>query len=107
MHYQAKDHGLLRYYRLVFAALMEDDPDIRKSLRQLYRRFQLFLAKATEEHRQSRGVSSDLDISTSAWAIMGVAAMVDIQRELRILPAGDRENFLVNTGKHILEGGRD
>lgn len=105
LHYQAKDHGLLRYYRLVFAALMEDDPDIRKALRHLYRRFQKFLAEATLEHRESRKVSVDLDCSTSAWAIMGIAAMVDIQRELRILPAGDREEFLINTGMQILEGG--
>ena len=104
LQYQAKDHGLLRYYRLVFAALMEDDPDIRKSLRQLYRRFQSFLAEATQEHRESRGISVDLDCSASAWAIMGIAAMVDIQRELRILPAGDREEFLINASMQLLEG---
>lgn len=107
LHYQAKDHGLLRYYRLVFAALMEDDPDIRKSLRNLYRRFQSFLATATAEHRQLRGISTKLDPSTSAWAIMGIAAMVDIQRELRILPSGDREEFLINTGLQLLDGGSE
>ena len=37
--YRAEDHGLLRFYRLVFAGLLEDDPDIRKSLRKLYRKF--------------------------------------------------------------------
>jgi len=107
LHYQAKDHGLLRYYRLVFAALMEDDPDIRKSLRNLYRRFQSFLTEATEEHRQLRGISTPLDSSTSAWAIMGIAAMVDIQRELRILPSADREESLINTGQQLLNGGNN
>lgn len=104
--YQAEDHGLLRYYRLVFAGLLEEDPDIRKALRKLYRNFQAFLKQTTDEHRHQKGISKTLDGDTSAWALMGLAAMVDIQRELRILTAAERENFMIEAGTEILELGK-
>lgn len=101
--YQAEDHGLLRYYRLVFAGLLEDDPDIRKALRDLYRRFHVFLKQTTDDHRTRKGISDSLELDNSAWALMGLAAMVDIQRELRLLPAADREKFMIESGTEILE----
>ena len=104
--YQAEDHGLLRYYRLVFAGLLEDDPDIRKALRKLYRQFQAFITQTTEEHRQQKDVSETLNSDTSAWALMGLAAMVDIQRELRILTSAEREKFMIEAGTEILESGK-
>lgn len=102
--YQAEDHGLLRYYRIVFAGLLEDDADIRKSLRNLYRRFQSYISETTRLHRDVGQQSSGLDCDTTAWALMGVAAMVDVQRELRILPARDREQFLCDAGSELLNG---
>ena len=104
--YQAEDHGLLRYYRLVFAGLLEDDPDIRKSLRKLYRKFQTFLKQTAEEHREQKGISQALNSEVSAWALMGLAAMVDIQRELRILSSAEREKFMIEAGTEILEPGK-
>lgn len=104
--YQAEDHGLLRYYRLVFAGLLEDDPDIRKSLRKLYRKFQTFLKQTAEEHREQKGISQTLNSEVSAWALMGLAAMVDIQRELRILSSAEREKFMIEAGTEILEPGK-
>ena len=104
--YQAEDHGLLRYYRLVFAGLLEDDPVIRKSLRKLYRKFQTFLKQTAEEHREQKGISQTLNSEVSAWALMGLAAMVDIQRELRILSSAEREKFMIEAGTEILEPGK-
>jgi AcrR family transcriptional regulator len=101
--YQAEDHGLLRYYRIVFAGLLEDDADIRKALRELYRRFHAYISLTTRQHREKHGLDGRLDCDTTAWALMGVAAMVDIQCELRILPARDREGFLCDAGSELLD----
>ena len=103
--YQAEDHGLLRYYRIVFAGLLEDDADIRKALRNLYRRFQEYISESTEDHREKHAIDEQLNCDKTAWALMGVAAMVDIQRELRILPARDREEFLCDVGSELLDRG--
>ena len=103
LSYQAEDHGLLRYYRIVFAGLMEDDADIRKALRNLYRRFQSYISSTTQQHREQHGLDGGVDADTTAWALMGVAAMVDIQRELRILPARDREEFIGLAGSELLD----
>ena len=103
LQYQAEDHGLLKYYRLVFAGLMENDPEIRKSLKNLYRRFHEFLRETTIDHRKSRdGTADAADAEISAWALMGVGAMVDIQRELRILSKEQRRECFVSTGEKIL-----
>ena len=91
---------------MVFAGLLEDDPDIRKALRKLYRQFHAFITQTTEEHRQQKDVSETLNSDTSAWALMGLAAMVDIQRELRILTSAEREKFMIEAGTEILESGK-
>lgn len=102
LQFQAADHGLSRYYRLVFAGLMENDQEIRKALRQLYRKFQSFLSETTDDHRRQRKISGDLNPDSTAWVLMGIAAMVDIQRELRILSNTGREKFLTDSGMRIL-----
>ena len=52
LDYEAKHHGELGLYRIVFAGLSEtEDPEIAAALRRLYGRFHAFVRRHVEGHR--------------------------------------------------------
>lgn len=53
--YEAKHLGEFGYVRIVFAGLMEaDDPQIRRALATMYRRYEAFVAEQVRIHRAGR-----------------------------------------------------
>lgn len=101
---QADYQGRLRLYRIVFAGLTEDDPEIKNALRDVYRRLHGFIRQQIEEHRvryrRRGGPAADL----TAWAMIGLASVVDIQRELEILPVAARKQIMKDVGVALLDG---
>ena len=83
---------------------------IRAALRNLYRRFIALLSELLADHRLTIGTSqgtertasNDLDVAFSAWAIIGIGTIVDIQRELGLLSKTDRETFMRRAAGLIL-----
>jgi AcrR family transcriptional regulator len=107
--YEAEHHGELGFYRILFAGLNEtDDPEIREALRVSYRRFQRWIEKRIEEHRQRFPVSGTVAVEAgdAAWAAVGLGTVVNIGRELGLLTDDDRAQLLGDVGRLLL-GGRE
>ena len=98
---QSKDHGAMRYYRVVYSGLLQDSTRIRSAIRRLYTAIHEYIQMAIEEHRVERKKSDcQFDPDVAAWGMMGLGAMVDIQRELRIKSQDSREKLLRDTSQH-------
>jgi AcrR family transcriptional regulator len=101
---QADYHGRLRLYRILFAGLSEDDPEIKSALRDVYRRFHQFIAKVIAEHRKHYRRKSNLSATLAGWAMIGLGAVIDMQRELEILPVAERKALMKEVGQAMLNG---
>jgi len=104
---QADYHGRMRLYRILFAGLSEDDPEIKTALRGVYLRFAKFIAGTIEEHRGRRRRETrarEAAAGAAAWAFVGLGAVIDIQRELEILPVGERRGIMKEIGRLLLDG---
>jgi AcrR family transcriptional regulator len=98
---QSKDHGVMRFYRIVYSGLLQDSTHIRSAIRRLYSAVHLYLQQAIEEHRtENQKAECQFDADAAAWGMMGLAAMVDIQRELRIKSQDGREILLRDTSHY-------
>jgi AcrR family transcriptional regulator len=119
LEHQAENHGRMRLYRIVFAGLTEDDPDIRAALGDVYRRLHAFIAARIEEHRRGRrpsarsrragrvpsGAAAAAPTDDfAAWAIIGLGAVIDIQRELGVLPLAGRASLMKDVGRLLIDG---
>lgn len=102
--HQAKDHGRMRLYRIVFAGLAANDTEIKSALRDVYRRFHQFIVATVSEHRARRHRRGSLEADQAAWALIGLGAAVDIQRELQILPRSRRGPLMRDIGLVVLNG---
>ena len=103
LNYESEHHGELGFYRIVFAGLSEsDDPEIRAALRRMYRRFQRYIGRQIEAHRQSSGISGDPEMEIAAWAFIGVGTMVTISREFDLMTYGQRERCVRQVGQLLL-----
>ena len=104
LEYQAKNHGQMKLYRIIYAGLSEtDDADVRSALRRLYKRFNQYIVRLLEEHRPEKSVDLP-DTETVAWAIIGLGAIVDLQRELGITSMEKRRRLLKEMGQIMLDG---
>jgi len=101
---QADYHGRLRLYRILFAGLSEDDPEIKSALRDVYRRFHQFIAQVITEHRKHYRRKSNLPPALAGWAMIGLGAVIDMQRELEILPVAERKALMKEVGQAMLNG---
>ena len=98
---QSKDHGVMRYYRVVYSGLLQNSTSIRSAIRRLYKAVHQYIQKAIEEHRtENQKAECQFDADVAAWGMMGLAAMVDIQRELRIKSQDGRETMLRDTSQY-------
>lgn len=104
---QARTHGHLRLYRVMFAAMTEDDAAVRAGARDVYRRLHAFIRGRIAEHRAAKGTKADaavvvVDDELAAWAMIGLGAVADIQRELEVLSSRRRTQFMRDVGRRIL-----
>lgn len=104
LNHQAKAHGRMRLYRIVFAGMMDGDAEIKAALRDVYRRFHRFISRQVAEHRAGRGKGGSLDADQAAWALIGLGTAIDMQRELDILPNSRRGPLLKAIGQVLLDG---
>lgn len=109
LEHQATRHGATGLYRIIFAGLNEvDDAEVRARLRALYRRFHRFVAEHVTEHRRARGLGADeADVALTSWALVGLGAVSDIGRELRLLSGATRSDLMNRMGRRLLDGGQE
>ncbi|MEO0587143.1 MAG: TetR/AcrR family transcriptional regulator [Planctomycetota bacterium] len=101
--YESHHRGRSGLYRILFAALTEtEEPRVRAALRRMYRRFHAFILERVHDHR-GLGTTDPQDQAThAAWAIIGVATIGDITRELRLLPEPGRRAMMTDCGLALL-----
>jgi AcrR family transcriptional regulator len=103
--YEAKHQGEFGFYRVVFTALVEaDDPDIRKAISGVYRRFHRRICKLIETNREGRESPIGLSAEATAWAMIGLATVSNIIRELELLRPRQREEMFAQTAKCLIRG---
>ena len=84
--YEARHQGEFGFFRVVFAALNEtDDAEIRAALVEMYRRFHRLVLEQIESYRGQRPDCSPLPAEAAAWALLGLATMSNIIRQLDLL----------------------
>jgi len=106
--YEAKHQGEFGFYRVVFTALAEtDDADIRSALKGMYRHFQQLVKRHVVEGRGGERQSFGLSADAAAWALIGLATVSNIVRELELLGPRQREQMFAAVGKHLVEEDTD
>ena len=102
---QARQRGDSRLHRVIFTGLGEvDDPEIRKALKNLYQQFHKVISGYVRDHREKLRQDSDklksgvLEFSLSdedtAWAMIGLGSIFDIQHELGVGTMARRREML-------------
>ena len=103
--YESRHHGEFGFYRIVFAGLSEtDDPEIRKALRLMYRRFHRFVRERILAHRSGARRDAAPDAATAAWAIIGLGTVANIGREFSLLSGAGRARLIREGGRLLLDG---
>lgn len=106
--FEAKHQGEFGFHRIVFTALAEaDDAEIRAALVGMYRSFQKLVRKQVEAGRggkadRASAGGSDLKADDAAWALLGLATISNIVRELDLLPARGRERMFAAVARHLV-----
>ena len=104
LRYESEHHGESGLQRLVFAGLSEtNDPDIRRALRTMYRRFHRFIGEQISAYRDDRRPPRP-DVAQSAWAVIGLGTIASIVQELDLLKSGERKRFMRDVGLLLMEG---
>lgn len=109
LEYEAAHHGELGLHRLVYTGLSEaDDPDIAAALRRMYRGFQTFIttqvAQVRKNSRPTKRSQSQPDDDVTAWALVGLATVANIGRELKLITERERSALYTRVGSLLLEG---
>ena len=91
----------------MFSGLQEsNDPEIKAVLKNLYRRFHAFIVDLVTEHRgvEKSQLTDDefLEIQLTAWALIGVGAMTDIDLTLGLSSAKKRKQLIQRVGNKLL-----
>ena len=103
--YEAKHQGEFGFYRVVFTALAEaDDPEIREAITTMYRRFHEQIRKMIETNREGGKSPPGLSADATAWAMIGLATVSNITRELELLRPRQREDMFARTAKYLIQG---
>jgi len=103
--YEARHQGEFGFYRVVFTALAEtDDDDIRDALVRMYRRFHQLVLRQVKAGRDGAKSSSGLSADAAAWALIGLATVSNISRELDLLRPRRREQMFAAVAEHLVEG---
>jgi hypothetical protein len=103
--YEAKHQGEFGFYRVVFTALVEaDDPEIRAAITSMYQRFHQRLRQLIQASREDGRPAPGLSAEATAWAMIGLATVSNIIRELELLRPRQREDLFVATAKYLVRG---
>ena len=103
--YEAKHQGEFGFYRVVFTALVEaDDPEIRKAIKGMYRRFHDRIRKLIDTSREGKKGAPELSADTTAWSLIGLATVSNIIRELELMRPRQREDMFVAAAKYLAKG---
>ena len=103
--YEAKHMGEFGFYRIVFTALGEtDDPEVRAALVRMYRQFHRLLREQIETYRNRDADQSLLSADMAAWALIGLATVSNIGRELDLLKPRRRERMFAAVAEHLTVG---
>ncbi|MHB0960340.1 MAG: TetR/AcrR family transcriptional regulator [Pirellulaceae bacterium] len=103
--YEAKHQGEFGFYRIVFTALVEaDDPDIRAAITSMYRRFHERIRKLIDTSRKGARKRPRLNAEEAAWAVIGLATVSNIIRELELARPRQREDMFAETTKYLIQG---
>jgi AcrR family transcriptional regulator len=103
--YEARHQGEFGFYRIVFTALVEaDDPEIHDTIADMYQRFQERLRKLVAASRKGASASRGLSSDATAWALIGLATVSNVIRELDLLRPQQRKDMFVAIAKHLVQG---
>ena len=103
--YEAKHQGEFGFYRVVFTALVEaQDPEIREAITGMYLRFHDLIQQLVDTSRKGEKQSPGLGADETAWAMIGLATVSNIIRELGLLRARQREAMFVATAESLIKG---
>ena len=101
--YESTHHGDFGHYRIVFAGLTEiDDPEIRKALAEMYRRFHRFIEDQVTSHRKAGSMGDLPDAAMTAWAVIGLGTVANITREMGLMTGPRRRRLIGEIGKMLL-----
>ena len=90
---------------MVFTALVEaDDPEIREAITDMYRRFHERIRKLIDPSGHGDKKSRELSAEATAWALIGLATVSNIIRELDLLRPRQREDVFATIAKHLVQG---
>ena len=103
--YEARHQGEFGFYRIVFTALVEaDDPEIHDTIADMYQRFQERIRKLVAASRKGASASRGLSSDATAWALIGLATVSNVIRELDLLRPQQRKDMFVAIAKHLVQG---
>jgi AcrR family transcriptional regulator len=103
--YEAKHMGEFGFYRVVYTALVEaDDPEICEAITRMYRRFHELILELIDASREGKRRAPGLSADATAWAMIGLASVSNIIRELELLRPKQREDMFVAAAKYLIEG---
>lgn len=103
--YEAEHQGEFGFYRVVFTALVEaEDPEIRDAIRAMYRRFHQRIRKLIDSGRQAGGARPVLPADAAAWALVGLATVSNIIRQLDLVRPGQRHDAFARIARHLVLG---
>ena len=103
--YEASHVGEFGHTRIIFAGLAEaDDPEIRQTLVEMYRRYHALFLDQIKSHSNGTGERESLNHSLAAWAFIGLGTMATIALELGLLNDRTRRKFVNEIGAHLLSG---
>ncbi len=100
-----KDLGEQGLYRIIFAALSEtDDPDVKRALQRLYRRYHDRVETEVAKHREQRGVRDVAEDEDTAWALIGLVAFMNIALDLELMSSRKRKQLFCTMASWIMNG---
>jgi hypothetical protein len=103
--YEAKHQGEFGFYRVVFTALVAaDDPEIREAIRRMYGRFHDRLRELIDTSRTRTRKRPRLAADETAWALIGLATVSNIIRELALTRPRSREAMFAHVAKYLVQG---
>jgi AcrR family transcriptional regulator len=103
--YEAKHQGEFGFYRVVFTALSEsEDAEIRTALIRMYRGFHQLVKRQIEANRNADNDPPQLSADAAAWALIGLATISNISRELELLRPRQRGQMFADVAEYLIKG---
>ena len=100
-----KDLGEQGLYRIIFTALSEtDDPDVKRALQRLYRRYHDRVKTEVSRHREQHCVRDVAKDDDTAWALIGLVAFMNIALDLELMSERKRQRLFSTTAFLLLNG---